>query len=67
MDVSELREYRNMKSHVMHDFSYHDASEQERARKILAFNQDIENKLPKTKTFAQLWPEVQQLLEEEIN
>jgi len=64
LNLNELIDYRNT---LLEDTSYRELSNKDKATKILASNQNIENILPKKKTFAELWPNVQQLLEEEIN
>ena len=62
--LDELIDYKN---NILQDVSYSKLSDKDKAEKILAHNQHIETILPKQKSFAKLWPEVQVLLEKEIH
>jgi len=62
INLDELIDYRNMKTHIMQNSSYSNLSDQVKASKILEFIQHIENTLPKKKSFAELWPEVHNIL-----
>jgi MoaA/NifB/PqqE/SkfB family radical SAM enzyme len=65
LSLGTLVRYKEMIKKSMHMQDLGDLTDSEKAKKILAFNEKIEKQLPKKKSFAELWPNINNSLIEE--